>query len=138
LKKKLRQIVIDGKSYLWKYTLSYKDMLKSGPLRSWKRHALFTAYRFGIKNGPLYISVNWGELPEENQANADVFLDTSGIDFDEGCLYVMPERAAKLIRLALEHGWQPEQSQKPFRHIVFLKPYTLVKSGPPLPSNAVE
>ena len=133
MKKKLRQIVIGGKTYLWKYTLGYKDVHIGDPPRSWPRHALFTAYQFGVKNSPLYIFVNWDDPLIGNPSDTDVFLDMSDINADGASLYVMPERAAKLIRLALDNGWQPEQSRKPFRRIVFSEPYTLVMLGPHYP-----
>jgi len=130
---KLRQIVVDGKTYLWKYTLDYKKVLLGDPPRSWPRHALFTAYQLGMKQSPLYLFVNWGDPLPGHLSDADVFLDMSKINADGASLHVMPERAAKLIRLALENGWQPEQSRKPFRRLVFSQPYALVTFGPPSP-----
>lgn len=102
---KLRQIVVDGKTYRWKRALDYKDVLLGDPPRSWPHHALFMAYQCGVKQCQLYIFVNWGDPLPGMLSDGDVFLDMSEINADGASLYVMPERAAKLIRLALDNGW---------------------------------
>lgn len=129
--KKLRRLMVDGKTYLWRYTLAYKKELLGDPPRSWERHALFTAYQLGMKSGPLHLFVNWGDPP--SVSSADVVLNVDEINAADASLYVMPERAAKLIRLALKNGWQPEQSRRSFKRLVFLKPFSYVAFGPPSP-----
>lgn len=131
--KKLRRLVVDGKTYLWRNSVGYKKEPLGDPPHSWSRHALFVAYQLGMKNSPLYLFVNWEDPPPGNVLDLDVVLDIREINADGASLYVMPERAAKLIRLALKNGWQPELSRKPFKRLVFSPPFAFVQLGPPSP-----
>lgn len=133
MQKKLRRLVVDNKTYLWRYTLGYKKELLGDPPLSLERHAVFVAYQFGMKSGPLYLFVNWGDPLPGKALYPDVFLNRDEINAEDTSLYVMPERAVKLIRSALKDGWQPEQSRKPFKRFVFLRPFAFVEFGPPSP-----
>lgn len=133
MRKKLRRLVVDHKTYLWRYTLGYKKELLGDPPLSLERHAVFVAYQFGMKSSPLYLFVNWGDPLPEKALYPDVFLNRDEINAEDASLYVMPERAVKLIRSALKSGWQPEQSQTPFKRFVFLRPFAFVEFGSPSP-----
>lgn len=133
MRKKLRRLVVGHKTYLWGYTIGYKQELLGNPPLSLARHAVFVAYQFGMKSSPLYLFVNWDDPFPEKALYPDVFLKIDEINAEDASLYVMPERAVKLIDAALKSGWQPEQSRTPFKRFVFLRPYDLVELGPPLP-----
>lgn len=83
-----------------------------------------------MKNGPLYLFVNWDDPSSGDGLGFDVVWDIQEINADGASLYVMPERAAKLIRLALKNGWQPEQSRKPLKRLVFSRPFDFVSLEP--------
>lgn len=135
MQKKLRCLVVGHKTYLWGYTIGYKKELLGKPPLSLPRHAVFVAYQSGMKSSPLYLYVNWGDPLPEKTLYPDVFLDVDEISAEDASLYVMPERAVKLINSALKSGWQPEQSRSPFKRFVFLRPYDLVELGPPSPKT---
>jgi hypothetical protein len=112
MKKKIRQIVVDGNVYFWKFSPGY--VRTADPVTPWQCHDIFTAYAFGAKRSPLQVHcVTWEDAVIGGPLRAGYALDLSNPGGDGPHLH-QPGWAAKVIRLALSVGWQPEQSQKPF------------------------
>lgn len=118
MKKKLRRIVVQGQTYLWKFTPGY--VATGDPTNPWQCHDHFTAYLLEAKNSPLHISFRtWEDPIVGGPLRTGLPLDLadlqSGYQSDvPGINLHTPKHAAWLIRQALQTGWQPERSTKPF------------------------
>jgi len=61
MKKKLRRIVVNGQTYLWKFAPGY--VATNDPANLWQCLDRFTAYRSHTKDNPLKISFLTWEDP---------------------------------------------------------------------------
>jgi hypothetical protein len=111
-KKKLRQIVLDGKIYLWRFIPGY---VKFGEgLHQWECRDRFIAYLQFTRKSPLQIHFcTWEDavIGGPLRVGASLNLDNSG---PSGINLHTPGWAAWLIRHALNAGWMPEQDHQPF------------------------
>jgi hypothetical protein len=114
VKKKLRQIVVDGQTYLWRFTPGY--VATHDPAHPWQCHDHFTAYLLHAKVSPLHVSF----LTWEDPVMGGPLRTGMPLDLDERHSEVWrvnlhtPKYAAWIIQRALEGGWQPEQSRVSF------------------------
>lgn len=114
MKKKFRQIVVQGQTYLWRFTSSY---VASGDLANpWQCRDCFTAYLSQTKASPLRVFFLIGEdAPIGWPRRTPRLLDLDHISFEPGGINLhTPKDAAWIIQKALEDGWKPEQSKSPF------------------------
>lgn len=112
MKKKFRQLVIDGKTYLWRYVPGY---IKTGDAADpWQCRDLFAAYLQHAKKCPLQIHFNTWEdalVGGPLRTGDSMQVDSSEIS---GINLHTPGDAARLIRQALKAGWEPEHGHQPF------------------------
>ncbi len=114
MKKKLRQIVVNGQVYLWKFTPGY--VATHNPADPWQCQDHFTAYLFHAKASPLRISFHTREDPViGGLLRTDMPLNIDEINSEAWSANLhTPEYAALIIQKALMAGWKPEQSRQPF------------------------
>ena len=111
--KPLRKIVVDGQSYLWKIEHDHhavKTASSQGQEVVGCRE-VFSAFLAGHRTSPLRIRFPDGPGQSAGYPAAGVVW-TSGPAGLSANLNT-PRLAACLIRLALAHGWKPEQSKVP-------------------------
>lgn len=112
MKKKFRQLVIDGKAYLWRYAPGY--IKTDDPANPWRCRDLFTAYLQNAKRCPLQIYFNTWEdavVGGPLRTGGSLQVDSSEIS---GINLHTPGDASRLIRQALDSGWEPARGFQPF------------------------
>ncbi|MEW6127301.1 MAG: hypothetical protein AB1757_09695 [Acidobacteriota bacterium] len=109
---KSRKIVVDGMTYMWRFAPGYE---KTGEAANrYRCHDIFTAYIHEYRHSPLQAHfITWEDPviggPLHMGAPINLYDSTSPrINLHE------PKNAAKMIRLALQLGWQPANGKKPF------------------------
>lgn len=112
MKKKYRQIIIDGRAYLWKFTPRYVKVDETSA--HWECQDCFTAFLLSAKKSLFQIYFRTWEdalIGGPLRVGAPLQLDAS--EAVRVNLHT-PGWAAWLIRQARNAGWSPEQSQQPF------------------------
>lgn len=114
MKKKYRHLVIDDRTYLWRFSPGY--VATNDVADPWRCNDVFTAYLFQARNSPLRIHfLTWEDPISGGPLRAGLPLDlqepASG---PAGLNLHTPGDATRMIRLALQGGWTPEQSNRPF------------------------
>lgn len=114
MKKKLRRIVVQGQTYLWKFTSGYVPT--NDPANPWQCLDRFTAYLPQAKASPLRISfLTWEDPIIGGPLRTGVPLDLNKLSSGSwGANFHTPKYAAWIIERAFEAGWKPEQSRNPF------------------------
>ena len=114
MKKKFRQIVVNGQSYLWQFTPSYRPSDDSA--NPWQCQDRFTAYLPHMKASPLQISfLTWEDPTVGGPLRTGMPLDLEKMYSRSYRINLhSPKYAAWIIQKALEAGWQPQQGGKPF------------------------
>lgn len=103
----LRQIVIGGETYLWKFTPGYEK----DEHQEWRCHDIFVAYTEHDKNYPLKVHFRTWECPISGgplRNGAPINLndsDTGGINLHR------PKFAAEIIQHAVQRGWNPAEKK---------------------------
>lgn len=107
MKKKLRNIVVDGEKYLWRFSSTYENDIINAALQC---HDTFVAYREGMRQSPFEIHFTVSGDPIMGDP-LKVGTDLKG---NQGPHLHTPRYAELLIRYALKNGWTPMTSKKPF------------------------
>lgn len=111
MRKKLRQIVVDGRVFLWRFTPAYRRI--DDPANSYECCDRFIAYAVERRNSPLiihFVTLEDAILGGALRCGAPIELgDTvlTGVNLHQ------PQWAARLIQFALQQGWQPLESDEP-------------------------
>jgi hypothetical protein len=112
-RKKLRSIVVDGRTYLWRFQPGYEKTTDAAFYRS---RGVFVAYSKAAIASPLRILFDTWECPVIGgplSCGAKIDLEDAG---SPAVNLHTPKMAALLIRACLERGWRPEQQRIP--HVV--------------------
>jgi hypothetical protein len=114
MKKKLRRIVVNGQTYLWRFTPGY--VATQNAAEPWQCQDQFTAYLLHAKASPLRISfLTWEDPMIGGPLRAALPLDLDEMHSESWRANLhTPKWAAWIIQKALGSGWQPEQSKSPF------------------------
>lgn len=114
MKKKFRQIVVDGQTYLWKFSPGY--VATNDAVCPWQCHDIFIAYLLQAKSGSLQIHfLTWEDPVAGGPLRTGLPLDLAEIrSRSQGVNLHTPKEAARIIRLALQTGWKPEQRKALF------------------------
>lgn len=114
MKKKFRHLVIDSQTYLWKFSPGYRAANEAE--NSWQPYDIFTAYLFQAKNSRLQIHfLTWEDPVIGGPLRTGLPLDLQELHSGlAGLNLYTPGDAARVIRLALQAGWTPAQSNRPF------------------------
>ena len=111
MKKTTRQIVVDGKRYLWRFYPRYR------PRDSvYKTECLdvFSAWLEGHPRAPLrLVCVTWDDVRIGGPLRSAAPLEFGVEDSPQMNLHE-PRWAAAIIRHAVQTGWTPESLPKPF------------------------
>lgn len=112
MKKKFRQIIVNGQLYLWRFVPGYVKV--DGSSKHWECQDRFTAYLQSAQKSPLQVYFRtWEDAMIGGPLRVGALLkldasETGGINLHT------PGQAAWLIRQARDAGWLPERSQQPF------------------------
>ena len=108
---KLRNIVVEGERYLWRFQPGYKPGEKPGD--PYRCHDVFRALRERCPTSPLLVMFDTWDCPIAGgplRCNAP-------IDPDDGTSarfnLHQPRWAAAMIRAGLQRGWQPRLPSSP-------------------------
>ncbi len=112
MKQKLRQIIVDGTAYRWRFDPSYVHTPATSELYAdtWHCRDTFTAYLATRRTGPLQIIfLTWEGGPLHTGAPISLGNpQSSRINLHT------PAFAAQLIQYARRRGWNPEQTHSAF------------------------
>jgi hypothetical protein len=112
-RKKLRSIVVDERTYLWRFQPGYE---KTTDAPSYRCRDVFVAYSEAATASPLRILFDTCECPVIGGpllCGAKINLEDAG---SPAVNLHTPKMAAVLIRACLKRGWQPDQQRVP--HVV--------------------
>lgn len=114
MKKKFRRLVIDAQTYLWRFSPGYQAT--GNPANPWRCYDIFTAHLFQVKSSPLQVHFLTWEDPVVGgplRVGLPINLEELGTGA-AGLNLHTPGNAARIIRLALQGGWTPEQRNSSF------------------------
>ncbi|HEX7733654.1 MAG TPA: hypothetical protein VF458_02280 [Ktedonobacteraceae bacterium] len=106
--------MIDGQTYLWKFSPGYRAGKEAAD--AWQCDDVFAVYLFQAKNSPLQIHfLTWEDPVIGGPLRVGLPLDLQELHSGPAGLNLhTPGDAARVILLALQAGWVPEQGNRPF------------------------
>lgn len=110
MRQKLRRIVLDGQTFLYRLSHRYEKQQAEG---SYKTHYQFRAYLEGFKKSPLILRFETWEDPISGgplHTGSPLHLADSA---SPSLNLNQPGHAVLLIRKALAQGWNPSATQRP-------------------------
>lgn len=104
--------MVSGSVFLWRFTPAYRRTDDpANPYECWDRLGVYAAER---RSSPLIIHF----VTQEDVVLGGALRCGASIDLNDTALIGVnlhqPQWAARLIRAALQHGWQPLESNQPF------------------------